>query len=85
MDLTQITPSLLDGISQKLGVDAKESKIALVANEDQIDPQAFPASLSTISRLGVAWQNLEIQRKDNNLLMHPRTKSQQSIANGPMT
>ena len=41
MDLTQVTTSLLDGISQELGLEAKEFKIVLVANKDQIDPKPF--------------------------------------------
>ena len=44
MDLSQVIPTLLEGILQELGFEAKEFKILLVANQDQIGPKAFQES-----------------------------------------
>ena len=87
MDLTQVIPSLLDGIAQALGLEPKEFKIVY---EDQIDPRPFQDlhrqhyhDLEWDFKRFNAWQNpepyLEIQLENENL--HPHTKSQQSIAN----
>ena len=41
MDWMQVIPLLLDGIAQEMGLETKEFKIVLVANEVQIDPKRF--------------------------------------------
>ena len=90
MDLTRVILSLLDGIVQELGLEPKEFKIVLVANEDQTDPSPFQSLHQHYTDLEWgyqrfnAWENpetyLEIQLKNDNLLTHPHTRSQQSIA-----
>ena len=38
MDLARVIPQLLEGISQELGVEAKDFKLIVAANRGQIDP-----------------------------------------------
>ena len=85
MDLVQVIPQLIEGVSQELGVEPKEFKLVVVANRDQIDPKLKSRSRSTMK---LEWQfkpadsepSVEIQPKGDNLLMHPHTRSQAPIA-----
>ena len=38
MDLTQVTPVLLNGVSQEVGVEPSELKLALVGDEINLTP-----------------------------------------------
>ena len=90
MDLTQVVPTLLEGISQELGLESKEFKILLVANQDQIDRKPFHRLVH--QHEGLEWDfkpfnpllnpepYLEIHLKGDNLLMHAHSKSQPPIA-----
>ena len=90
MDLAYVIPQLLEGISQELGVEAKDFKLVILANREDIDPQ--PLRQIAQWHEGLEWEFkptnplhnpkpcLEIELKGDNLLMRPQTKSQASIA-----
>ena len=89
VDLTQGTPSLLDSMS-RLGLEAKEFKFVLFADENQIDPKPFQHLYQQYHDLEWefkpfnAMQNpepyLETQLEADNLLMHPHTKCEAGTA-----
>ena len=88
MDLAQVIPQLLEGISQELGVEGKDVKLVIVAYEGDIK------AVKQIQHCyeGLAWElkptiphhnsepYVEVQLKTENLLMPPHTCSQGSIA-----
>ena len=90
MHLTCIIPQLLEGISQELGVEAKDLKLVIVADRGQSDTKPLGAIAQAYE--GLEWEvkpmnqmrnpetYLEIQLTGDNLLVHPHTRSQASIA-----
>ena len=90
MDLAQVVPKLLEGISQELGVEAKDFKLVVIANRNQIDSK--PLQLIAQCYEGLEWElkplddlrnpepYVEIQLKGDDLLTDPQSKSQGQIA-----
>ena len=63
MDWASVVPALLDGIDQELGLEAKEVKFVLVANQHQIDPKPFQHIFQQYHDL--EWEVQAFQRMQN--------------------
>ena len=60
MDLAQLIPQLLAGISQKIGVESKDLKLLVIANECDLD-------LKPIQQLALYVPELELEVKPSTI------------------
>ena len=63
MDLTQVIPALLVGAAKELGMEKREFKLVLAANQSQLDPEPFNQLMQDYAQ--TRWEFVPCNPHDN--------------------